>query len=477
MALFDPVTQGEGDVAAHPNSGMGPVASGDMTYLAAATAIGDALVASAIPAAEGVAWESDDLVGTTESDATVVHGRVGPDLYAGAAGIAWFLGHLSACVGSPRMADVARAGMAYALAEIRGRLLDEAQLSLYGGATGVALAAVEVADALQDSRLRRSGFAAAENIVAVLRRGAGPAETDLIGGMAGVVVGLLAIHRRHPRGWLLDGCRAACEQLTHEPHHDWWNASPDGGGATAPPLCGLGHGASGIAWALCEARWAVGDPPPSREDETAEEALAYERAWFSPEHCAWPDLRQPSQAALDDGRWPAWMSAWCHGAIGIGAVRWRIYEETRDVAALAEAGAAIQAARLMTARAGADLANGQVTDVTLCHGLGGATELLLLAHEVSGLADHQRAARRVGNLCLAMHAANGRRWPIGLRGAETVPGLQVGVAGIGVTMMRLHDASLVGSPILPGRAPFACAARRRLNKRTARRRARRSAHR
>src|SRR5262245_18039785 len=107
---------------------------------------------------------------------------------------------------------------------------------------------------------------------------------------------------------------------------------------------------------------------------------------------------------------------------------------TRDDSTLAEATAAIQAARTIVLHAGPALQRGEAADVTLCHGLAGAAELCLLAYEVLGHEDHWRAARRVADLCLAIHARNGA-WTVGLRGATDVPGLFVGFAGIGAMLL------------------------------------------
>jgi hypothetical protein len=97
---------------------------------------------------------------------------------------------------------------------------------------------------------------------------------------------------------------------------------------------------------------------------------------------------------------------------------------------------------------------GQAPDVTLCHGLGGAIELMLLAYETSADPEHLRAARRVGDLCLQVFQRSGGRWTNGARGAEEVPGLFLGDASIGAIMLRLHDPRLIGSPALAGRPPF-----------------------
>src|SRR5690606_36628662 len=97
---------------------------------------------------------------------------------------------------------------------------------------------------------------------------------------------------------------------------------------------------SGIGWALAETAWATDDDDLR---SLAGEALRYERSFFSPVLSAWPDLRGVSRTA--DPAPASWTNAWCHGAIGIGAVRLRIYEATGDLSALADASAAVQAAR------------------------------------------------------------------------------------------------------------------------------------
>jgi hypothetical protein len=40
---------------------------------------------------------------------------------------------------------------------------------------------------------------------------------------------------------------------------------------------------------------------------------------------------------------------------------------------------------------------------------------------------------------------------VGLTGAKNVPGLMIGLAGIGTWLLRLHDPARIGSPLLIGR--------------------------
>jgi len=418
----------------------------DSPYLAAAIGIARQLVRDALPAGPGVTWEGDEIVGD-EDDHTIVRMRVGSDLYGGAAGIAWFLGHIAPFDSSGAFASTVAKAMSAAIAGAR-KGLQSRTFSLLSGSTGTALAAIEVADRLKLVRLRRSALSLVRETCELIVQEP-MHEVDLIDGAAGIIVGLLAIHRRCSDPVLLDTCRMVCEALLQHARHEWWGSSwPESD--IAPALCGLGHGMSGVGWALAEMAWAVGE---QRYLAAAREAFRYERSWYSPERCAWPDLRDPKEKSIADGTWPGWMTAWCHGALGIGAVRLRLYEASGDITALAEASAAIQAARLLVMQAGIGLQAGQISDVTLCHGLGGAAELLLLAYEVFDLHDHLRAARQVGRLCLNVYARNGQTWTCGLRGAEHVPGLFLGLAGIGTTLLRLHDPSAIGSPLLPGRLP------------------------
>ncbi len=418
----------------------------DSSYLSVAIDIARQLVHDALSARPGVTWEGEDIVGD-EEEHSIVRMRVGPDLYGGAAGIARFLGHIAPFDSSGAFACTAAKAMRVAILGAR-KNLQSRTFSLLNGTTGTALTAIELADRLNLVRLRNSALLLVRETCDQIAEEPFH-EVDLISGAAGIIIGLLAIYRRSGELVLLDTCRMLCEELLQHARHEWWGSSwPES--EPGPALCGLAHGMSGVGWAMAEMAWAVGEP---RYLAAAHEAFRYERSWYSPERCAWPDLRDPKKQSIADGAWPGWMTAWCHGALGIGAVRLRLYEASGDMTAFAEASAAIQSARLMVIQAGVALQAGHVSDVTLCHGLGGAAELFLLAHEVFNLHDHLRAARQVGRLCLNIYARNGRTWTYGLRDAEHVPGLFLGLAGIGTTLLRLYDPSAIGSPLLPGRLP------------------------
>jgi lantibiotic modifying enzyme len=417
-------------------------------WLETSLAIGRSLMQAAQRGKRRIGWTGDDLAGSDAATARVVHVDVGPGLYAGSAGIGWFLAQLGAAGGGVDMARTGVAALSTAVA-VGQEHLDASSLSLFSGASGAALAAAQVAARQDRPALRRSALSLARRIAARLVAGHFPEEADLIGGLAGIVVALSALHRMHPDPGFVDACRVACERLVQTRREDLGGTCwPDAHAAdSAPGLCGLGHGASGVAWALQEGAEITGD---SRFAEVAADAFGYERSWFVAAESNWPDLRNPPPVNHGPG-WPASMTAWCHGAIGIGALRWLIYERSGDMAALVEATASIHAARALTAEARRDLNQGKCGDTSLCHGLGGAVELLLLAYEVTGQQEHRRAAQSVGRLCLDTYHANQDTWTTGLAGARQVPGLMPGLAGIGTTMLRLHDHAAIGSPLLPGR--------------------------
>jgi lantibiotic modifying enzyme len=406
-------------------------------FTIAAAEIAEQLAAA--PSAAAGTWASDAMVVRGGVANGIVHGNAGHDLYGGAAGIAWFLAHHARRTGSAAQQTAARAGLEASIAA-SDTMLREGQLSLYAGAAGVALAVEEGARAIDDRALRDDAEQLIQNVAvsACTDRVDG---ADIIGGKAGIIIAMLAFAWGRPRrtGALRPAIRILAEQLVEEGQAGWWGTAWRECGE--PGLCGLGHGASGIGWALHEAAAYLGD---DRLREVGNAALRFEASRFDRARGSWPDLRGNS-----DGQPNGWLDAWCHGAIGIGAVRWRLWDALREPQLLAQATAAMGATRRRVIETGrAD--PGQPIDVTLCHGLGGAAELMLLAYEVTGRDEHLNAARKVGRLILRLRDQQGGHWSVGLPGGRDVPGLFLGRAGIGTTLLRLDDPSAIPSPMLPG---------------------------
>lgn len=374
------------------------------------------------------AWETGP-----EGAVGVVAGR--RSLYDGDAGVVWALTHLGAALHRPDAVELAASGTA-ALLRHRPEGLGR------------------VGPRRQGPRPERpgaeSGLLVGEAGVDLLRRGRASRGwsdgSDLTDGLAGILLSL-ARARHHE-----EHATAVVAELRHRSRVEPWGRSwPDHrlGGESARPLCGLAHGASGIAWALAEAA-AVWPRLAGSALELAAEGLAWEASWSEPVRGAWPDLREPEVS---------WPDLWCHGSAGAGAVRLRLLELVDaglDVpwpvdTTRAEAEMAVQrCGRAMgdaADRAAEGGAGAVVAGWTLCHGAGGPAGLVALAADVLGVPEHRDEALSAAATFVASAPTDPELWPSGLRGADGDVSLATGVAG---TAVLLTDLAVPGAvPSLP----------------------------
>lgn len=374
----------------------------------------DLLVRTAVIDRMGPTWPAWEL-GHDGRALGVVAGR--RSLYDGDAGVVWALTHLGTALNRPDAAELGASG-AQALLDERPSSVDP-PAGLLVGEAGVDL-------------LARSG----DRLEARWSEG-----SDLTDGLAGILLSL-ARSRRHE-----SHAAAIVAELRHRSHVEPWGRSwPDLRlpGDSARPLCGLAHGASGIAWALAEAA-AMWPSLAPQALELAGEALAWEASWSDPARGGWPDLRE------GDVTWP---DLWCHGAAGAGAVRLRLLElaaggldlpwsvdGTRAEAEMAvqRCGGAMNAAAQTAMTPGAEAVAG---GWTLCHGAGGPAGVVALAADVFGVAEHRENAVAAAAAHVRSVPVDPEAWPSGLQGADGDVSLATGVAG---TAMVLTDLALPGT--------------------------------
>ena len=393
-----------------------PSVAGRAQFQAAADAIGARLADDALWHEDRCTWIGGDPGQPSAS-------TLGPSVYDGTAGVAWFLAELWAARGDERVRATAVGAARHALrhADLIG------ELGLYAGALGVALAASRVGLLLDEPGLVDAARSLALSCVAER-----PAERerDLIAGDAGAIAALLALERITGAAELGQAANDIAAELVAAGADGAWSS------AAGPPLTGFSHGSAGIAWALrLTGEWGA----------AADEAFAFERRWFDAEASNWRDLRPPPMGGGS-------MVAWCHGAPGIALARL----DTAEAELRAEARIALATTRTEIERI---LRHG-VDDFSLCHGLTGLAEVLLLA------GGDARLARRVGQHGLAAFHEPRRPWACGTRGGEA-PGLLLGTAGIGAFYLRLAGATLP-SPLLPDPAALAAAPPRRARSRSPR---------
>jgi hypothetical protein len=326
-------------------------------------------------------------------------------------------------------------------------------LSLLSGETGTLFAIACYLRCAEDVELRTRGESLLRDLV---RHHARPGrEYDLIGGAAGAIIGLLGITDVFGPELIEPFCVRLGAHLLAEADVEpvglsWPNGSPRGGN-----LCGLGHGAAGIGWALLELFCRTGK---AAFQVAAEEAFAYEESWFDHEVGNWPDLRNTEMAkfryedrmheldALVRAGGPVplyevrYMTAWCHGAAGIGMSRARAFEVLQRTEYRNQAQAA--------ARATSETLTVAAPNHSLCHGLVGNAAAQLYVAKCVGWEDvvHQVTAM-LKTVAGAVMENDGHWIPGGPDREHRDPTLMLGEAGIGLVLLGLEHEVL--SPLFP----------------------------
>ncbi len=137
---------------------------------------------------------------------------------------------------------------------------------------------------------------------------------DVISGSAGCILGMLALYNRSGHSESLEKAILCGEHLLKNVTR---NSDGSCGWATVEKnmLAGFSHGQAGIAYALMKLYEVTGN---NRYREAAEQAIRYENKLYSPEYNNWQDIRGLEEKKDNV---PNYMSAWCHGAPGIGLAR------------------------------------------------------------------------------------------------------------------------------------------------------------
>ena len=218
----------------------------------------------------------------------------------------------------------------------------------------------------------------------------------------------------------------------------------------ATPLTGFSHGAAGIAWSLAEVGAATGS---ATLVEAARATMRVENAGFSNALGNWLDFRDadtgggtgggPGDGTGGDANAaaPSAMSAWCHGAPGIGLARLRTASLLDDEASRTDARVALEHVVGTLTHDPRALPHG------LCHGLCGNLEPLLEASRLDGGA-RWRAPLDATLEALLDAVALGHPWRGCARSGRQTPGLMLGLAGIGHFLLRRADPRNGPRPVL-----------------------------
>jgi hypothetical protein len=307
---------------------------------------------------------------------------LGPDLHDGTSGVAIFLAELARVTGDAAARRTALGATRQAL-ERRLDVSDPERGGLFGGWIGLGMAAAHVGSVLDSPELMDRG-------AAIASAAAAPAGDDLLEGRAGTVLGLVVL-----AGAIRDDTFLADALLLAHRLAD--ALPPDGSGAA--------HGIAGIIFALDAASRAADDPALAARTDRLRAMLA-------------------ARAADIEG------ISWCRGLSGVVPIF------GGDEAGVALARFEDEVHEHLDARH---------PDLSLCHGMLGAADALvqIAAGGPGARAPLRDLADAIGAVGREIAAAWGR-WPCGAHGEP--PGLMVGLSGIGLGYLRLHDDTVL-SPL------------------------------
>lgn len=392
--------------------------------LAAACTVGDRLEALALRGEQDVSWIGLTLV--NDRNWSIV--PLGYDLYDGLLGVALFLAYLGAIAAEERYTNLACAALTTLQRQLEQSRSFITEIGAFSGWGGVIYALTHLGKLWHRSEL----IAEAQRLVDLLPPLIEQDEKlDIISGAAGCIGSLLALYQSAPSEQILNTAIQCGDRLLTlaQPMQQGigWMAK----GIAKKPLTGFSHGAAGIAWALLKLAVLTG---AERFRTAAMDAIAYERSHFSPQALNWPDLREFETAirAGNEGQ-VSFMTAWCHGASGIGMARLLCLPHLDDAMIRSEIDAALKTT----------LAQGFGKNHSLCHGDLGNLELLLQASEILSKPEWRSQVERLSAIILDSINCNG--WLCGIPLGVESPGLMTGLAGIGFGLLRLAEPTRVPS--------------------------------
>jgi len=393
----------------------------------AAQAIGDRLEALALHSEGNANW----LGLTLEKERYWSLWPLALDLYDGLPGVALFLAYLGAITRESRYSTLAQAALSTMRRQIERRKSSITWIGGFDGWGGLLYTLAHLGVLWDEPALLAEAEAAVELLLPLIEK---DKQLDISGGAAGCIGSLIALYRCTSSERILAAAvkcgdyLIACAQ-SMEQGIGW--VVP---GITEKPLTGFSHGAAGIAWALLELATLT---DIERFRAAALHAIAYERSLFSPEVRNWPDLREfnISELVANDGH-KTFMTAWCHGAPGIGLARLQCLQHLDDREIRNEINTALKTT----------LSEGFGSNHSLCHGDLGNLELLLQASEILGDLQLRSQTNHLAGAILDSIRQHG--WLCGNPLGVESPGLMTGLAGIGYGLLRLAEPTRVPSVLV-----------------------------
>ena len=388
--------------------------------LGAACAVADRLESLAICWDESASWIN--LTAVDERRWSITPSLL--DLYDGLPGIALFLAYVGHITGKNRYSDLAHKTCNTVLRRLEEYKSIDRRIGAFAGWGGLIYAFTHLGSLWQEAGLLDKAEGMIQGLPGLIT---GDEAFDIIEGSAGCIGTLIASYRQRRSPQTLAAAKACGEHLIANA-----KSMPNGVGWIIPkqtvPLAGFAHGAAGVAWALHQLYDLTGEEIFRK---AAAEAIAYESTLFDPEEGNWRDLRTSNASSVQGNH--SSMSAWCHGATGIGLSRLATLEKHPDDQVAQEVDTSLKTT----------IWAGLGHNHSLCHGDLGNIDLLLQTSRVLKSERWNREAQRVASSVAQSIFQNEYRCGTPLN--VDSPGLMTGLAGIGYGLLRVAEPERVPS--------------------------------
>lgn len=246
------------------------------------------------------------------------------NLYSGATGIGFFFAALFKVTGEEKYHDLSKAAMAPIMRIVDEEMNELLRYSGVGGGVGLGsliYGFASIADFLKDTPFGKTAKEYGLKCAAHIETEALEIDKkfDLIFGTAGLLLGLIKLYKVTGDENVLSKVSLTADYLVQ-------NCKSTGQGDNLIPtygpkvVTGLSHGASGIALALLKTFEITKD---EKYKTTAMAHFDFEEEIYDADAANYPTYQStPTEKAF--------ITAWCHGAPGIGLTRLMAYKITRD---------------------------------------------------------------------------------------------------------------------------------------------------
>lgn len=364
-----------------------------------------------------------DLVGS------FVPGMTG--LYNGELGIALFFGYLGYITKNQRYTDLMYKTVSWIRSAVENEKSPLFGSSAFSGYSGYIYVLSLLGHIYNDTAFTKIPDSVFEQIKTGIKN---EQSHSLIGGASGTVLALQSYgqiqNTNKTTSYIEDCCKRIAGCSVKQETGVGWLEDAD----SDKPLTGFSHGSSGYATALMLGGSLTGN---RYFTDLAWQAIAYERASFDSQRGNWIDHRETADAENP------FMVAWCHGAPGVGLSRIRMLPFISTKKDKDECLSEIRAAAVTT------LNTGIGSNHCLCHGDLGNLDFLLQAARTLNDKDLENDVYRYAKSILEDMDQSG--WCCGggsqLRSDRSLelPGLMLGLAGIGYGLLRLSSPDIVPS--------------------------------